>query len=845
MKKRIFSMLLVIVMVLSLLPTAALADDVAPGDSGEKSTVTVQLMLKAVDAADNNEISGDLDALLNGSENTWVGTYGAGEYDCNVGENTLSGWDLCPEGYMKPTEDITFTVGEDGSITITSSNATVETTNDGVHCIVVPLTACTHSDEDIDHWCDGCDAHLSALCCDDDNDHCCDTCGIHLSNLYIDSNKDHQCDDCGELMSGCEDTVADDGSRDFKCDICGNWMLPAVYVTAKAGDKQITVTWDALTEVEAVYSGLTYSVTALDENGVQSTGTPTYNSDSGTYTCTITGLTNDVTYDVSVNVTHTGWDGYSIDSSAEATPYAAGATAPAEPTNVTVKPGYNQLTVTWEAPENNGGAKILYYVIEYAPEGAEDEDVGTYVVDGGETSVTLMGLKEKTTYEIKVSAQNAVGSGACSAVAEGTTLDVEFGTAAVEIYEDGILPGNEEQLAAASDNSYAGDEDGYITTTLDGGAKVAINRAYRPVYEAYANEGVEIFNPLVGLDESLTVEYSVEYEGMNTDDPNALVPARIDNQGTLELGDVNEDTTVTVVAEIYNEFGDTLGTASYTLKVLDIVYTVTIDDCTIEYGSELLDQIYPVTFTTNSGYVTPLIGTAVEPYADGYTPASPVGSTFTIGLKKQSEGDIDTYDLTDTATLTVVNCPSLAFSDLNTSLWYHSATDYVLSKGLMNGVGGYKFDPNGTTTRAMAVTILWRMAGCLEPKTDSQTDFDDVEADQWYTKAVRWAASEEIVLGYGNGKFGPTDAVTREQMVTMLMRFAAYQQKDTAPRAELTDFKDYEKVSSYAVASMQWAVEYGIIEGYPEDGTIRPQGSTTRVEVAKIVHVYCQVATEQ
>lgn len=150
------------------------------------------------------------------------------------------------------------------------------------------------------------------------------------------------------------------------------------------------------------------------------------------------------------------------------------------------------------------------------------------------------------------------------------------------------------------------------------------------------------------------------------------------------------------------------------------------------------------------------------------------------------------------------------------------------------------FAPMMSTNRAMVATVLYRIAGC--PEVTGEIPFADVEADRWYTDAIIWAASEGVVEGYGNGYFGPEDAVTREQMVAMLHRYAASVGKDTGVRGDLSIFADADRVSDYAVDSMQWAVGTGLIEGYTEgDVTIlNSQGDALRCQVAALLMRLCE-----
>ena len=176
------------------------------------------------------------------------------------------------------------------------------------------------------------------------------------------------------------------------------------------------------------------------------------------------------------------------------------------------------------------------------------------------------------------------------------------------------------------------------------------------------------------------------------------------------------------------------------------------------------------------------------------------------------------------------NCPSLDFDDLDTSLWYHEYVDYVIDKGLMGGTGSYRFSPLGTLTRAEAVTVLWRIEG--EPKVDYDMNFTDVAEGKWYTEMIRWAASEEIMGGLGNGTFGPNSPITREQLAAILYRYAGYKGYDVTEKGSLSSFTDAAKISGWAQEAMRWAC-VSLMQG--SGGAINPLGNTTRCEFSAMI----------
>lgn len=175
---------------------------------------------------------------------------------------------------------------------------------------------------------------------------------------------------------------------------------------------------------------------------------------------------------------------------------------------------------------------------------------------------------------------------------------------------------------------------------------------------------------------------------------------------------------------------------------------------------------------------------------------------------------------------------ALTFLDVKPGDWLAEDVAFVAERGIMNGVGGNRFSPDATVTRAMVVTILWRMEH--EPDGSGKSPFCDVADGSWYSDAVIWASENGIVYGYGNGKFGPDDAVTREQLAAILYRYAKYIGRSTGDSADLSSFHDADAVSDYAGDAMRWAVAESLIRGM--DAMLLPQGWATRAQIAAIIH---------
>lgn len=187
------------------------------------------------------------------------------------------------------------------------------------------------------------------------------------------------------------------------------------------------------------------------------------------------------------------------------------------------------------------------------------------------------------------------------------------------------------------------------------------------------------------------------------------------------------------------------------------------------------------------------------------------------------------------------HCPSERFEDLSVGSWYHEATDFVIARGYMCGISETRFAPHGTLTRGQMVTILYRMEG--EPQPEGQNPFTDVAEGQYYTHAVCWAAKEGLVLGVDNTHFAPSAPLTREQLVVLMARYAAFRGKNVTSQESLESFPDFQRVSNYAQEPMAWAVETGLICGM--DGRLNPRGTATRSQVATIIMKLCQKVLEQ
>ena len=186
---------------------------------------------------------------------------------------------------------------------------------------------------------------------------------------------------------------------------------------------------------------------------------------------------------------------------------------------------------------------------------------------------------------------------------------------------------------------------------------------------------------------------------------------------------------------------------------------------------------------------------------------------------------------------TVNNSNGIPFTDVTKGDWYYDCVKYTYERDLLKGANDYEFRPSKNITRGMIVTILWRMEG--EPKLTGGKAFSDVTSGQYYYQAVKWASSKGIVNGYNSGKFGPNDAITREQLAVILQNYAKYKGKNINKTTATSKYVDWYKVTGYARPAMQWAVATGVITGKYEGTKVDPQGTATRAEAAGMLYNYC------
>lgn len=275
---------------------------------------------------------------------------------------------------------------------------------------------------------------------------------------------------------------------------------------------------------------------------------------------------------------------------------------------------------------------------------------------------------------------------------------------------------------------------------------------------------------------------------------------------------------------------------------------------TVKFDTDGGSAVSSKTVTRNSKAAEP-----AEPTWDGYTFdgwysdknftavydfSQPVTKNITLYAKwtevKTEEPDVE-QEMPDTECdgTSADNCSSLAFDDLNVKLWYHSDTDYVIENGLMKGTTSKTFEPNSDLTRAMLVTVLYRLEG--EPATNKSIPFTDIDMGAYYKNAVIWAQQNDIAVGISETEFAPNENITREQIAAIIYRYAQYKEYNVSvgESANILSYNDFADISEYAVPSVQYAMGSGLLKGRTET-ELNPKDNATRAEAAAILHRFIE-----
>ena len=444
----------------------------------------------------------------------------------------------------------------------------------------------------------------------------------------------------------------------------------------------------------------------------------------------------------------------------------------------------------------------------------------------GENSITendSNGIRQERSYKpsltisgggsLKIDAGNT-GINTYSVTVESGTLEItagQFGVSAnggVSGTGGVTIKGGEIEISGTGDNFRAFDSYTNVTADPHAGKQICVS-----VGDS-ADEAGQI-GPYTSEDTILDSYTAEKYFRSRTEDAPIVTGVSVSPaNATVEAGQtVQFSATVSGTGEFSQEVTWSVsgGVSAGTSISEDGLLTVAAD----ETATSLT-----VTATASGG--SSIYGTAtvtVTPPSTPDEPDVPVWPVFPGG----STGPDETEEPED---------EGLPFIDVHEGDWFYENVGYVYENGLMNGVSETLFEPNGTVTRGMIVTILHRLEG--EPESDYDMPFTDVAEQQWYAGAVRWAAGEGIVTGVSATEFAPDDHITREQFAAILWRYAQSKGYDVSASADLTGFLGYGQISEYALPALQWAVGAGVMSGRG-DGILAPQGTATRAEAAAML----------
>ena len=345
--------------------------------------------------------------------------------------------------------------------------------------------------------------------------------------------------------------------------------------------------------------------------------------------------------------------------------------------------------------------------------------------------------------------------------------------------------------------------------------------------------GVTLSQTELSLTEGNTAQLTATVKPDNATNKNVTWSSSAPNVAT-----VDSSGKVTAVAP---------GTATITVTTQDGNHTAT---CTVTVRPDIppANPNYRITVeATQGGTVTADPTAAKAGTTVTLTPVPDRG--YQVGTVTVTDRFGDTVEVTENAdgtytftmpngqvrvnvTFVEVQPEPLPFTDVAETDWFHDAVRYVYDNGLMEGVGDGQFAPNATTNRAMVVTILYRLAG--EPDVSGDVAFTDVAPGLWYTDAVAWAAQKGIVNGISETEFSPSGDLTREQLATILFRYAEAKGYDVSAAADLSGFPDAGDIQDYAMEALSWAVAEGLLQGF-EDDSLQPQATATRAQIAAVL----------
>ena len=480
---------------------------------------------------------------------------------------------------------------------------------------------------------------------------------------------------------------------------------------------------------------------------------------------------------------------------------------PAGTTVTVVKETYLDVTVTaYDATSNTVSMDIVpkYNLIAVAKTGTDEKTVTLKSAQDAKVGSTEVKVTLPDAFKgKKVYINHNNGANLYVATANATTGEITFTTNGFSPFTFALS--NPNVVAEVNGNAYTSFQDA-VNAVANGGTIEIVGGNKN--YTATISGSSKTFTVKNTLDSDITVKVNNDSKTVGKNNGTQSFTYTKPSSGGSSGGSSSGKTTYKVTTSAVNN-GGVNASPSNAEKGATITITLSPDK------GYKLDKL---TVTDGSGKTVSTVKKSDTVY------------TFTMPASAVKVG-VSYVKATETPSET-------KFNDVSANDWFASAVDYVTGKGMMNGTADNTFSPKANTTRGMIVTVLYRLEN--QPST-SAASFTDVASGAYYANAVAWANANGIVSGYGSGKFGPNDKVTREQLAAILYRYAQYKKYDVSVGEDtnILSYDDAQSISSYAIPAIQWACGAGVVTG-KSGSKLDPKGNATRAEVAAMLMRFCE-----
>lgn len=480
---------------------------------------------------------------------------------------------------------------------------------------------------------------------------------------------------------------------------------------------------------------------------------------------------------------------------------------PAGTTVTVVKETYLDVTVTaYDATSNTVSMDIVpkYNLIAVAKTGTDEKTVTLKSAQDAKVGSTEVKVTLPDAFKgKKVYINHNNGANLYVATANATTGEITFTTNGFSPFTFALS--NPNVVAEVNGNAYTSFQDA-VNAVANGGTIEIVGGNKN--YTATISGSSKTFTVKNTLDSDITVKVNNDSKTVGKNNGTQSFTYTKPSSGGSSGGSSSGKTTYKVTTSAVNN-GGVNASPSSAEKGATITITLSPDK------GYKLDKL---TVTDGSGKTVSTVKKSDTVY------------TFTMPASAVKVG-VSYVKATETPSET-------KFNDVSANDWFASAVDYVTGKGMMNGTADNTFSPKANTTRGMVVTVLYRLEN--QPST-SAASFTDVASGAYYANAVAWANANGIVSGYGSGKFGPNDKVTREQLAAILYRYAQYKKYDVSVGEDtnILSYDDAQSISSYAIPAIQWACGAGVVTG-KSGSKLDSKGNATRAEVAAMLMRFCE-----